>query len=205
MPHPADDVTSLLAGVSAGKRDAWDRLLSLVYRELRSLARGALRDVRPGQTLQTTALVHEAYIRLVKNKAERWENRVHFFHVASRAMRHILVDSYRRKKAVKRGTGETPKPLEAVDLLAPSGSDTSFADWEALDSALDKLSADESNRRKCTLVELRFFVGLTNREIAQVLDVSLATIKRDWEFTRTWLYREMNKAGFDGRSTEQKD
>ncbi len=200
-----EDVTALLADVSAGKADAWNRLLAVVYQEFHYLARKAIRKGRPGQTLQTTALVNEAYIRLVKSKEERWQNRAHFFNVASRAMRNILVDAYRRKKAAKRSGGKQPFSLSELDGIdeALTCPDNPFHDWEALDRALDKLGTDERHRRKCTIVELRFFVGLTHEETAEILGVSPVTVKRDWEFTRSWLYREMSEAEQDERGTEQ--
>lgn len=209
MPRSPDnvpeDVTALLAGVSAGKKDAWDKLLSVVYREFHYLARKAMRKGRPGQTLQTTALVNEAYIRLVKSKEERWQNRAHFFRIASRAMRNILVDAFRRKKAVKRGNGKHPLSLDELNGIdeALTCRDNPFTNWEALDRALDKLGAQECHLRKCTIVELRFFVGLTHEETAEILGVSPVTVKRDWEFTRSWLYREMSEAESDERGTEQ--
>jgi RNA polymerase sigma factor (TIGR02999 family) len=205
MPDPHEDVTALLTRVSAGNRDAWNKLLLVVYKELHALAHGAMSKRRPGRTLQTTALVHEAYIRLVKDKNERWKNRAHFFGVASRAMRNILVDKYRSMMAAKRGLGRQPVSLNNVigrgqELAA---ADNPFKDWEALDRALTKLGSEACHKRKCTIVELRFFVGLTHKEAAEVLGVSPATVKRDWEFTRTWLCREMRKTGFDEYGAEQ--
>jgi RNA polymerase sigma factor (TIGR02999 family) len=205
MTRPADDITGLLQDVSAGKRDAWDRLLAVVYRELHTLAHDARYLRRPGGTMQTTALVNEAYMRLVRDRGERWRNRSHFFSVASRAMRQIMVGEYRRVQAVKRGRGRRPVSLAEVGESDPvlSCSDSPFTDWEALDRALDKLGAEECYRRKCTAVELRFFVGLTFKETAEVLGVSLATVKRDWEFTRAWLFQEMRTAGVDDGERRQ--
>lgn len=199
MTEPTGDVTALLQGISAGNRNAWNALLSLVYRELHKLAHESLRRLRPGQTLQTTALIHEAYMRLVKNEDARWTNRDHFFKVAARAMRQILVDEYRRRKAAKRGLGMKPLPLEEMDEPAVEfdGQEHPLYDLEALDGALKKLEAYPEHNRKCTLVELRFFVGLTHKETAEVLGVSAATVARDWEFTRAWLYQELSGAGDD--------
>jgi len=193
MIEPSRDVTTLLAEVSAGNTDAWDALLKVVYRELHSMAHVAMRQERRGQTLQTTALVNEAYLRLVRDKGERWRNRGHFFSVAAKAMRHILVDRYRAMKAAKRGGGQHPLSLEQLDESQQELEcvQNPFNDWEALDKALNKLGEHACHRRKCTIVELRFFVGLTHTETAEVLDVSAATVKRDWEFTRAWLRREM--------------
>ncbi len=197
MPRTPEDVTALLSGISAGKEDAWNRLLSVVYRELHAMAHSAMRQERPGHTLQTTALVHEAYMRLVQGHDASFENRAHFFSVAARAMRRILVDRARSRKAVKRGKGEQPLPLDKVEpgdgqAGAPQNL---FEDLDALDRALDKLGEQPAHKRKCTVVELRFFVGLTHEQTADVLGVSMATVARDWEFTRAWLFREMKLTG----------
>jgi RNA polymerase sigma factor (TIGR02999 family) len=200
MSKPTEDVTLLLEAVFAGDQDAGRKLFSIVYRELHALAHTAMRREIPGNPLQTTALVHEAYIRLVQYKDERWENRAHFFSTAARAMRRILVDEARSRKAAKRGYGHCPVPLD--ELKEPGQKEEAqdpFEDLEALDRALDKLSAQESHKRKCTVVELRFFVGLTLEQTADVLAVSIATVKRDWEFTRAWLRREVNRGLGEGR------
>lgn len=199
MPDPPEDITSLLDDISPGNRDAWNRLLSVVYRELHALAHGAMRKARPGQTLQTTALVHEAYLRLVKDKKARWQNRSHFFSVAARAMRQILVDKYRGWKTAKRGLGRDAVPLDeaAGFVQAVREREIPYHDLVELDQALDRLETRPAHKRKCTIVELRFFVGLSYKEIAEVLGVSLATVVRDWEFTKAWLYQELNKANSD--------
>jgi RNA polymerase sigma-70 factor, ECF subfamily len=196
MPSSADDVTALLAGISAGNNASWNRLLAVVYRELHSLAHSAMRREKPGNTLQTTALVNEAYMRLVRSGDRGWENRAYFFSVAARAMRRILVDRARSKKAVKRGSGQRPASLDVIPGHEPHSEATPgiFEDLEALDKALSKLGALPAHKRKCTMVELRFFVGLTVDQTAEVLDVSPATIARDWEFTRAWLCCEIEKA-----------
>jgi RNA polymerase sigma factor (TIGR02999 family) len=194
MSDPSKDVTALLTDVSAGKEAAWNRLLSVVYQELRALAHGAMRKARPGQTLQTTALVHEVYLRLVRDKEERWKNRTHFFSVAAKAMRQILVDKYRSWKALKRGQGQGALSLNEVEgwVHELGKEQTMLHDLEALDEALNKLESRPKNQRKCTIVELRFFVGLTYKEIAEVLGVSMATVTRDWEFTKAWLFQELS-------------
>jgi RNA polymerase sigma factor (TIGR02999 family) len=199
MSAHEQEVTALLADISAGKEAAWDRLLELVYQELHTLAHGALQKGRPGPTVQTTALVNEAFLRLVRDRQERWSNRTHFFSVAARAMRQILVDEFRRRKAAKREERSRRVPLEAVDLPVTQGEgpEALLADLDALDRALDELGKQERHRRKCTVVELRFFVGLTFKETAEVLGVSMATVTRDWEFTRAWLLRHMSTAEND--------
>jgi RNA polymerase sigma factor (TIGR02999 family) len=198
MPGPSEDVTALLNDISGGNEAAWNRLLAVVYRELHTLARGTMQKARPGQTLQTTALVHEAYMRLVRDKQERWNNRTHFFGVAAKAMRQILVDRYRRWMAAKRGKGKDALPLDQVAGFIQESDDRVMRmhDLDALDSALTKLEAKPEHRRKCTIVELRYFVGLTYKETAEVLGVSLATVTRDWEFTKAWLFQELS--GADG-------
>jgi RNA polymerase sigma factor (TIGR02999 family) len=199
MSGPPEDITALLANISSGNRDAWNRLLSVVYRELHALAHGAMRKARPGQTLQTTALVHEAYMRLVKHKDARWKNRAHFFSVAARAMRQILVDKYRAWKTAKRGLGRDAVSMDEAEgfIQEVRESEIPHHDLEDLDQALDRLEARPAHKRKCTIVELRFFVGLSYKEIAEVLGVSLATVVRDWEFTKAWLYQELNGANSD--------
>lgn len=199
MSNIPENVTALLQGVSGGNQTAWNRLLSVVYRELHVLARGTMRRARPGQTLQTTALVHEAYMRLVKDKEERWNNRTHFFSVAAKAMRQILVDRYRRWSAAKRGKGKAAIPMDQVEGLVQQKDDkvVHLHDLEALDRALSKLEQKPEHQRKCTIVELRYFVGLTYKETAEVLGVSEATVVRDWAFTRSWLYQELSGANGD--------
>ncbi|MBU0753498.1 MAG: sigma-70 family RNA polymerase sigma factor [Planctomycetes bacterium] len=198
MSEPQADVTELLREVSSGGKSAWNHLLAVVYRELHVMAQGAMRKARPGQTLQTTALVHEAYLRLVKHKEDRWNNRAHFFSVAAKAMRQILVDKYRLWKAAKRGAGHGAVPLDELKgLLQEKAGVHSFQDLEALDRALSKLEALPGSTRKCTVVELRYFVGLSYKETAEVLGVSVATVIRDWEFTRAWLFEELSGADLD--------
>ncbi len=181
-------VTELLADWSHGDREALDQLMPLVYDELRRVASRYLRRERPGHTLQTTALVHDAYLRLVDQKDVHWENRAHFFSIAAEAMRRILVEHARSHRAAKRGGGECKLSLdEAVDWPQAQA-----VDLVALDDALTALRAIDS--QKSRIVELRFFGGLTMEEIAQVLGVSLATVERGWHIAKLWLRREITGA-----------
>jgi RNA polymerase sigma factor (TIGR02999 family) len=182
------EVTQLLSQIHAGDPKATEQLLTLVYDELRQLASVRLAREKPGQTLQTTALVHEAYLRLAggADTPPHWENRRHFFSAAAEAMRRILVDSARRKGALKRGGGQHRVEVEPVD----STVGTSPIDLLALDEALAKFAAIEP--LKAELVKLRFFAGLTMPEAARALGISLATAERHWTFARTWLYAAMS-------------
>ncbi len=195
MSEPPRDVTVLLTAVSSGDHSAKEKLYSILYDELHNLSHHYLRKENPGHMLQTTALINEAYLRLVEDNDIRWNNRTHFFAVAARAMRRILVSEARRRRAAKRGSGLKPVPLEKVG--DPDGGDQddepTMDDLEALDKALDKLAADEKNRRMCTVLELRFFAGLTHEETAEVLEVSEGTVRRDWRFAKAWLHREMTR------------
>lgn len=195
MPELPQNATQLLAAVSSGDESAKNKLFAVVYGELHRMAHQAMRGENPRHTLQTTALVHEAYIRLVPGKEARWQDRGHFFSVAAKAMRRILAGEARKKRAAKRGAGQRPVTLDR--LGEPGANQTPegipMEDLELLDQALDKLGEQEGSERLCTMVELRFFVGLTLDQTAEVLGVSKATVKRDWEFTRAWLYKELNK------------
>lgn len=207
MPRPLENVTKLLASVSKGDQGGWDKLLAVVYRELHAMAHQAMCKERPGQTLQTTALVHEAYLHLVPGGETRWENRRHFFGAAARAMRRILVEEARKKKAVKRGRGRRPFSLLNSDQAGgtPAAQALPSDDLDTLDRALEKLGTDEGNARLCAVVELRFFVGMTIEETADVLGVSTATVKRDWDFTRAWLYKEVEFEQEDSHGRSRKD
>ena len=179
------DVTLLLAEWAKGSQQALDELTPLVYEELRQLAASYLRKERQGHTLQPTALVHEAYLRLVDQSNPTWQNRSHFFGVAARLMRQILVDHARRKQAGKRAGSRVKVSLEE----ALSFQDERGRDLVALDSgpnALEKLDP-----RKCKAVELRYFGGLSMEEIAQALDVSPVTVRRDLRMAEAWLHHEM--------------
>jgi len=188
-PTPGE-VTQLLAAVRQGDRSAMDRLMTLVYDELRAVARRQLRRLRLGQTLDTTVLVHEAYLRLVDQAGASWQDRAHFLSVAGVAMRHILVDAARRRVAKKRG-GEGVRI--SLDELGPDqgGTDASRQAVEILDldEALTSLAA--RNERLSRLVELRFFAGLTEEETAQTLGISERTVRRDWLKARAILFHTL--------------
>jgi len=179
------DITHLLEDLNAGKAEAQEVLLPLLYNELRALARYHMRDERSDHTLQTTALVHEAYLRLCGRKAETWENKAHYMRVATRAMRRVLVDHARRKYSDKRGGSRRKEPLEMADGFQIE----STIDLIALDTALEKLTAMDP--RLGQIVELRFFGGLTAEETAHVLGVSPRTIKYEWKMAKVWLKHEM--------------
>jgi RNA polymerase sigma-70 factor (ECF subfamily) len=177
------EVTLLLAEWAKGNQRALDDLTPLVYRELRQLAAGYLRKERQGHTLQPTALVHEAYLRLVDQTNPTWQNRSHFFGVAARLMRQILVDHARRKQAGKRGGIKVPLD-EAVSFQQERSQDL-----VALDTGLSAL--EKIDPRKCKAVELRYFGGLSMEEIAQTLEVSAVTVRRDLRMAEAWLHQEM--------------
>lgn len=184
------DVTDILREASRGNRDALDRLMPLVYRELRGLATRQLSAERSDHTLQTTALVHEAYLRLVDQSRVEWQNRAHFFAVASQAIRRILIDHARAHGRVRRGSG-VPR-LSLDDALGVPGLEVE-EDILALDAAL--LRFTEIDPLRARIVELRFFGGLTHEEIAQVLAMSVSTVERHWRFARAWLFRELARVG----------
>src|SRR5262245_56362771 len=180
------DVTGILPQIAQGDPHAAEKLLPLVYNELRKLAALKLAGEQPGQTLQATALVHEAYLRLVGvDKAQPWDSRRHFFAAAAEAMRRILVDNARRKQSRKHGGGRQRQPLDAASLVAPEPD----VDPEAPDAALGRLA--EHDPLKAKLVELRYFIGLTGDQAAAVLGVSASTADRLWVYTRAWLRREL--------------
>ena len=179
------DVTGLLIKWGQGDKAALDALIPLVYRELRGVAGARLRGERAGCSLQTTALVHETYLRLVDLHRLTLENRTHFFAIAARLMRQILVDQARRAQAEKRGGGMTMVTLEA----AAAGSAPNIVDVLALDQALEGLAS--MDERLCRVVELKFFAGLTIDETAEALDISPATVERDWAAAKAWLYDRM--------------
>lgn len=181
-------VTLLLDRAQRGDRTATDELLPLVYDELRALAARTLENERSGHTLQATALVHEAYLRLVGPSDVGWENRAHFFGAAARAIRRILTDHARSRGRLKRGGGAGGRvDLDEGQLVAPDGS---APDFVGIDAALERLAAMDPD--KARLVELRFFAGLTMEEAARAMGVSESTAARDWRFARAWLHRELN-------------
>jgi len=191
-PDP-DDVTQLLARSSGGDRAAMATLFDVLYRELRRLAVSTMRAERREHTLQPTALVHEAFMRLAADRSPV-ENRHHFFGVAAVAMRRILVEHARARHAAKRG-GHAPRvPLDDVDPVAPTGLDD--VDVAALDIALTRLAA--LDERQARIVELRFFAGLTVEETAAVVALSSRTVKREWQMARAWLRREMSRLAEPG-------
>jgi RNA polymerase sigma factor (TIGR02999 family) len=183
---PPTEVTGLLHAWRRGDGGAEERLLGIVYAELRRIARRHLAREGPGHTLQTTALVHEAYLRLLGQKGD-WSDRAHFFSLASTMMRRVLVDSARARLAGKRAHHETPLSI-ATGLPAAGGREVELLD---LDRALDLLGAEHP--RAARIVEMRFFAGLENREIATVLELSERTVEREWSFARAWLRRELSR------------
>lgn len=185
MPTSARRITRLLHEWNAGDEEALNVLMPLVHHELRRMARQHMRHERPFHTLQATALVNEAYLRLLEVKQIEWEDREHFFAVAARLMRRILVDSARARDAHKRGDGVRPEPLEEAGAAASSpASELLF-----VDEALRTLEAVDA--RKAHVVELRVFMGLSVEETAQVLGVSGETVKRDWRLAKAWIAREL--------------
>jgi RNA polymerase sigma factor (TIGR02999 family) len=185
MSHPSQEVTALLMRWRDGDADAVALLMPLVYEELQRLAHLHLRRERSDHTLNTTALVHEAYLSLIGQEKTPWQNRTHFFAVAVRAMRHILIDYARRRNRAKRGSGRPLLALEEGAALADEG----LEDLLALDQAMTRL--EQVDERLCRIVECRHFGGLTIAETAEALDLSPATVKRDWILARAWLYRAL--------------
>jgi len=182
----SETVTGLLMQWRAGDRSALDKLFPLVYDELRRQARGYLRRQRAGQTLQTSALINETYLRLIDHKHMRWENRAHFFAVAAQAMRRILIDHARARNATKRGGEAVRVSLEEATTLAAERS----AELIALDEALNELA--RFDERKSRVVELRYFGGLSVEETAHVLEVSTVTVMREWHAAKLWLLRALS-------------
>ncbi len=188
---PSGDVSAILRAWSDGDQRALDQLTPIVYDELRRLARRYMRQERPGHSLQTSALVNEAYMRLVDYKRMQWQNRAHFFAVSAQLMRRILVDHARRRN-LKRGGGV---PHVSLDDAAIVGGEVS-TDMVALNDALDALA--RLDPRKVRVVEMRFFGGLSVEETAAVLNVSSVTVMRDWRSAKAWLYRELTSGTGDG-------
>jgi RNA polymerase sigma factor (TIGR02999 family) len=180
----AGEVTQILEAMQSGQATA-DELIALVYDELRRLAMRELAGEQPGQTLQTTALVHEAYLRLLGSGEQSWENRRHFFGAAAEAMRRILVDSARRKRCSKHGGNWARRELDDGELAAPPESE----DVLAVDEALEKLAVVD--QQAAELVKLRSFAGMTMQEIARIMGVSTRTADRIWAFARAWLHEEI--------------
>jgi len=190
----AVDITQLLRDWQGGDRAALDRLMPLVYDELHLIASRHLARERPERTLQTTALVNEAYLKLVDQRKVDWQNRAHFFALAARLMRRIVLDDARRRQRNKRGGDAIRVPIDGMEVSAP-GAAVDALDVLALDRALTELEAIDVDQGR--LVELRFYGGLTIEETAEVMGVSTATVKRDWAMAKAWLYRALT----DRRST----
>lgn len=183
------DVTELLDEWRRGDTAALDRLTPLVYDELRRIAHRYMRAERGGHTLETTALVNEAYLRLATQRRVEWQDRAHFFAVTAQVMRHVLIDHARRRRYAKRGGAEAQQvPLEEAHAMTTERA----AELLALDEALEKLA--QLDPRKARVVELRYFGGLSLEETAAVLEVSAMTVRRDWRAARAWLYQEMRNA-----------
>lgn len=187
-PTP-QDITQMLIAWSTGDQEALDRLMPAVYAELRRQAARHLRRERAGHTLQTTDLIHEAYLRLIDQKSVQWQNRAHFFAVAAQSMRRILVDHARRRHRAKRGGSGITLPLDEGLVVAAASSQI---DLMALDEALTRLAAIDV--RQCQIVELRFFSGLTIDETAAVIGVSRTTVKDDLNMAKAWLRRDLDGA-----------
>ena len=182
------EITQLLRESSGGNREAIDRLMPLVYAELHRQAARYLRRESQGHTLQTTALIHEAYLKLIDQRDVEWQNRAHFFAIAAQAMRRIMVDYARTKRREKRGGSDEKLPLEAALTVAV---EESSVDLIALDEALTRLAEIDSEQAR--LVELRYFSGLTLEETAEALNISRATAAREWNVARAWLRRELTR------------
>ncbi len=187
--QPSSDVTQLLVAYGEGDRQALDRLMPLVYKHLKHVAHNRLREEHPGHTLNTTALVHEAYFKLIDITRVRYENRRHFFATASQVMRHVLVSYARKRKAQKRGGGAHDVTLDEERLVIPDAYAETLL---ALDESLQAF--EEKYPREGQVIELRYFVGLTNQEIADALDVSVSTVERYLRFARTWIRHHWGEA-----------
>jgi RNA polymerase sigma factor (TIGR02999 family) len=189
MPQTPGDVTQLLIQWRAGDRDSLDRLIPLVYDELRLIAGRFLRHERPGHTLQSTALVHEAFLRLVDQTRTDWQSHAHFFGVAANVIRNILVDHARARQAAKRGG---PMPALSLDEAVAFPKDRDL-ELIAVDDAL--LSLSRFDPQQSRIVELRFFAGLSIEETAEVLRISVSTVKRDWILAKAWIYHTLSNTG----------
>ncbi len=185
-PLQTPEITRLLAEWSNGSQEALDKLYPMVYEELRRIARRYMRRERPDHTLQTTALINEAYLRMIDQKNVHWENRAHFFSISARIMRRILIDHARKHQYAKRGGGAKKVSLDETAIVAKERA----AELLMLDEAL--MTLEERDPRRSQVVELRFFGGLSNEEIASVLKISPNTVTRDWNMARAWLYKELS-------------
>ncbi len=180
---PMSDITQMLQAIERGEGQAADELLPLVYQELRSLATARMAQEAAGQTLQPTALVHEAWLRLVADGAKSWQNRAHFFGAAAEAMRRILIENARRKSRLKRGGGLARLDIDSLDLAAATPDDKVLL----IDEALEKLQAEDPDRAR--IVVMKFFGGLTNQEVAESLGVTERTVERQWAYAKAWMFQ----------------
>jgi RNA polymerase sigma factor (TIGR02999 family) len=187
MATAGSRITHLLLAWGDGDQTALEELMPLVYEELRRVAARHMRRQGPGHTLQTTALVNEAYVRLIDSSQVRWQNRAHFFAVSAQMMRRILIDFARSRRYLKRGGGAQQVSLDETLAVAPERG----SDLLELDEALTRLAA--LNQRQAQIVELRYFGGLSEEEAAEALKISLRTVQRDWNLARLWLHRELSK------------
>jgi RNA polymerase sigma-70 factor (ECF subfamily) len=185
MASSKDDITIMLGQLSDGNQQVVNALMPLIYEELHRMAERQLRGERANHTLNSTALVHEAYMKLVDQTRVNWQNRAHFFAIAAQAMRRILINYAQARLAQKRGGGQVVATFNEEEFVR----ETRAGELVALDEALSRLK--ELNERQCKVVEYRFFAGLTQEEIAEVLGVSVPTVRRDWRLARAWLSREI--------------
>jgi RNA polymerase sigma factor (TIGR02999 family) len=188
MESTSEEVTELLSQLALGNHSVESRLIPLVYAEMRRIAQRYMRQERKNHTLQATALVHEAYIKLIDQHSVNWENRAQFFGIAANVMRRILVDHARTRDSQKRGGGAGEISLDEALVYSPERSSALLE----LDAALDRLAAQDPRQAK--IIEMRFFTGLSVEEVAEVLGVSPKTIKRDWSMAKAWLHRELRAA-----------
>jgi len=196
-PLPSHELTELLRGWNGGDQKALERIVELAYPELRKMARRSLRRERPEHTIQATALVHEAYLRLVDVRQMRWQDRAHFFAITAKVMRRILIDHARAQGCSKRGGEMRRMSLDDALMISPE-SDPEIV---RLDEALEDLAKFDS--RKAQVVEMRYFGGLTSDEIASVLGISTQSVNRDWSLAKAWLVREMTRQEPSGGSAPQ--
>jgi RNA polymerase sigma factor (TIGR02999 family) len=194
-------VTLILQAIGRGESHASDELLPLVYDELRRLAGARMAQEQAGQTLQPTALVHEAWLRLVGNTAQSWQNRAHFFGAAAEAMRRILIERARRKSRLKRGSGQALLNIADLDVMAAMPDDKVLL----VDEALAQLQTEDPE--KARIVSLKFFAGLTNEQIAELLNVNERTVRRQWNFARAWLFDRITnqRDGMDSAPVSGRD
>jgi RNA polymerase sigma factor (TIGR02999 family) len=179
---PVSEVTLILQAIGRGDSQASEQLLPLVYEELRRLAAARMAHEAAGHTLQPTALVHEAWLRLVGGQPQSWQNRAHFFGAAAEAMRRILIERARRKSRLKRGSGQAPLDIADFDVIAAMPDDKILL----VDEALEQLKLADPDKAK--IVMLKFFAGMTNEQVAEILQVNERTVRRQWEFARAWLF-----------------